>query len=209
VDLSVGNILRTLETLGLAENTIVVYTSDHGDMMGAHRMVEKSVMYEEAVRVPWLMRIPQMGRKQRFVKGPVSQIDMVPTLLDLMGADPKHNLQGKSLLPLISNEKSAGDDIFIQWSPGPGAIRRTDQVKALVSKEDLERVANEHTRTIISPDGWKLCLSDADKCQLFDLGADPGECTNLFDSGRHKGIVGRLTENLHKWQELVKDDLSV
>lgn len=209
VDLSVGAILRTLETLGLTENTIVVYTSDHGDMMGAHRMVEKSVMYEETVRVPWLMRIPQMGRKQRFIKGPVSQIDMVPTLLGLMGSGSGGNLQGKSLLPLISQEKSAIEDIFIQWGPGPGAIRRTDQVKALVSKEDLERVANEHTRTIISPDGWKLCLSDADKCQLFDLGSDPGERTNLFDSGRHKGVIGRLKEKVHKWQELVKDDVSV
>jgi len=209
VDLSVGAILKTLENLGLAENTIVVYTSDHGDMMGAHRMVEKSVMYEEAVRVPWLMRIPQMERKQRFVKGRVSQINMIPTLLHLMGAKSGYNLQGKSLVPLISSGRPARDHIFIQWNPGPGAIRRTDQVKALVSTEELDRVANEHTRTVISPDGWKLCLSDADKCQLFNLNSDPGERTNLFDSGRHKDVIGRLTKRVHEWQESVTDNVNL
>ncbi len=59
VDRSVGAILETLETLGLANNTIVVYTSDHGDMMGSHNLLAKTVMYEESVRVPWLIRYPK------------------------------------------------------------------------------------------------------------------------------------------------------
>ena len=85
VDRSVGAILETLETLGLADNTIVVYTSDHGDMMGSHNLLAKTVMYEESVRVPWLIRYPKKMRSQRIYKHPVSHIDMVPTLLDLMG----------------------------------------------------------------------------------------------------------------------------
>ena len=90
VDRSVGVVLDTLDNLGLAENTIVVFTSDHGDMMGAHRMVSKSLMYEESVRIPWLMRIPWMQKTQQIIPGPVSHIDMVPTLLEL--SDQAHDL---------------------------------------------------------------------------------------------------------------------
>ncbi|HIE30150.1 TPA: hypothetical protein EYP66_23030, partial [Candidatus Poribacteria bacterium] len=116
VDLSVGAILKTLDDLGLSDDTIVVYTSDHGDMMGSHQMVTKSVMYEEAVKVPWLMRIPQIG-KGHVIKNRVSHIDLVPTLLELMGGGVK------SLIPLITDGKIAEDYVFIEWNPKSGAIR--------------------------------------------------------------------------------------
>jgi hypothetical protein len=79
----------------------------------------------------------------------------------------------------------------------------------LASKEELRRVKNEHTRTVLSPDGWKLSLSDVDKCQLFDLNKDPGETVNLFDSGRHDEIINRLIRLIHKWQESVGDKVMV
>ena len=85
VDRSVGAILKMLERLELADNTIVVITSDHGDMMGSHRLVTKSIIYEEAVRVAWLMRLPALGGRQKIIDEPVSHIDLVPTLLDVMG----------------------------------------------------------------------------------------------------------------------------
>ena len=81
VDRSVGAILAELERLGLGEDTIVVYTSDHGDMMGS-KLLAKTVMYEESVKVPWLMRIPQMNRRRAILPGRYSHIDLVPTLLD-------------------------------------------------------------------------------------------------------------------------------
>ena len=84
VDTHVGTILNTLDECGLADNTIVVFTSDHGDMMGSHRLLAKCVMYQEAVRVPLFIRLPGQ-RRGTHVHGPVSQIDVVPTLLDLLG----------------------------------------------------------------------------------------------------------------------------
>jgi arylsulfatase A-like enzyme len=192
VDRSVGAILRTLETLGLAENTIVVYTSDHGDMMGSHHMVEKGVMYEEATRIPWLIRVPRMKGKGRLIKNRVSQIDMVPTLLELLTAKSTGSLPGQSLVPLFTGDKVDQRDVFIEWNP--------------YSKKRLEHL---YTRTVISPDGWKLCLSDVDKCQLFNLKEDPGETTNLFDSGRHTDIISRLRSKIHKWQEKVGDKAKV
>jgi len=70
-------------------------------------------------------------------------------------------------------------------------------------------VENESSRAVISPDGWKLCLSDVDKCQLFNLNKDPGETTNLFDSGRHKDVIARLTKKINDWQKTVADKARV
>ena len=205
VDRSVGGILRTLEALGLADNTIVVYTSDHGDMMGSHQMVAKCVMYEEAVRVPCLMRIPQMGKRGRTIKQPISQIDLVPTLMALMGRERREDLPGQNLVPLIKGGKVAEDHVFIQWNPGQGSVRRGQHEIGVASKEEIARVAKERTRTAISPDGWKLCLSDVDRCQLFNLKSDPGETTNLFDSGRHKDVIDRLARRIRQWQKRTGD----
>jgi arylsulfatase A-like enzyme len=208
VDLSVGAILGKLEELGLADNTIVVYTSDHGDMMGAHHMVAKGCMYEEAAKVPWLMRIPQIGMTGRTIDRPVSHIDMVPTLLDLMGVQSDRNLPGQSLVPLLANEggKVAEDHVFLEWNPGDdgsGSKKKAD------AANPRARAAREHARTCVSPDGWKLCLSDLDKSQLFDLNRDPGETTNLFDSGLHGNVIRRLTERIHRWQASVGDEVVV
>lgn len=216
VDLSVGAILKTLDDLGLADNTIVVYTSDHGDMMGSHHMVEKSVMYAEAVKVPWLMRIPQMQGRGSLFKNRLSHIDMVPTLLDLLGRGFDGRFSGQSLVPLIKGGRvvlgtpyGGQDNVFIEWNPNSGALKVKRGGTQLASKEELQRVKNEHTRAVLSPDGWKLCLSDADKCQLFDLNKDPGETVNLFDSGRHDKIISRLIRLIHKWQESVGDKVMV
>ena len=192
VDRSVGAILRTLEKLGLAENTIVVYTSDPGAMMGSHNLVEKGVMDEEAARIPWLMRIPQSKGKGRLVKNSVSHIDMVPTLLELLNAKSADALPGQSLVPLLKGNKVEPRDVFIEWSP---SHRKWDE--------------NIHTRTIVSPDGWKLCLNDVDKCQLFNLKEDPGETTNLFDSGRHGDVISRLRGKIYEWQKETKDKAKV
>ena len=209
VDRSVGAILKTLEDLGLADNTIVVYTSDHGDMMGSHHMVEKSVMYQEAVRIPWLMRIPQIHGRGAAIKNPVSHIDMMPTLLDLFGVSSRTDLPGRSLLPAIKGDSTTPRDVFIQWNPNSGALKIKPGGTKLASKERLRQLENERSRAVITPDGWKLSLSDTDKSQLFNLNKDPGETTNLYDSTAHKDIIRRLTGKIHRWQQSVNDTANV
>jgi arylsulfatase A-like enzyme len=206
VDRSVGQILKTLDELGLAETTIVVFTSDHGDMMGSHRLVAKTVMYEESARVPWLMRVPGMGRRQRVITSAVSHIDLVPTLLDLMGVAVPARLQGQSLVPLIRGQTVVEDHVFLEWNPGTG-LEVAEGGSKLASKEQIERAGRARIRTVISPDGWKLCLSDTDKSQLFNLREDPGETRNLFDFGRHEDVIARLTERIRRWQQKTEDDV--
>src|SRR5574340_1175811 len=98
VDQAVGRILWALEASGQAENTIVVYTSDHGEMMGAHCLMAKQVMYEEAMRVPLLVRAPFRQLKPHHVAHPVSHIDLAPTVLELLGKQ-NPGLPGQSLAP--------------------------------------------------------------------------------------------------------------
>ncbi|MGH8019352.1 MAG: sulfatase-like hydrolase/transferase [Opitutaceae bacterium] len=103
VDRSVGLILTELERLGLADSTIVVFTSGHGDQMSAHRLWHKEVMFQESLRVPYLVRVPG-ARGGRVVKDPVSHIDIVPTMLELPGARAPESLPGQSLGPLLRDE---------------------------------------------------------------------------------------------------------
>ena len=216
VDMSVGAILDTLKQLGLDDNTIVVFTSDHGDMMGSHYLVTKTLMYEESVRVPWLMRVPWMNNTETHIPDPVSQIDLVPTLLDLLGADSGSDLPGQSLVPLLQGNPVKEDHVFIEWNirerrqPTAEDLENTDEVAIPnidATPEQIFRAKQTLTRTVVSPDGWKLCLSDTDRNQLFDLKNDPGETTNLFDSGQHDDVIRRLTQKIQDWQRRVGDDV--
>ena len=207
VDRSVGAILDTLERLDLAENTIVVYTSDHGDMMGSHQMIAKTVMYEESARIPWLMRVPG-SRKQQVIEDPVSHIDLVPTLLEMMGVSHDRPLPGHSLCPRIQGGQLAEDHVFIQWNANSNGFRKPKDPD-FATKEDLDRAVRANIRTAVSPDGWKLCLSDLDKSQLFNLKTDPGETANLFGSSEHREVIARLTGRIHQWQQSVADEVVV
>jgi arylsulfatase len=205
VDRSVGAILDTLERLGLADNTIVVYTSDHGDMMGSHRLLHKTLMYEESMRVPWLMRVPELGRTQRIVPSAASHIDLVPTLIDFMGITTERPLPGKSLRPRIEGRAGA-DPVFVQWNPG-GGMAEGRNPHGKLRKENAQ--PGNASRTVLSPDGWKLTLHTHDRGQLYDLNQDPGETKNLFDVPEHRAMVERLAEQIQAWQASVGDSVVV
>ena len=207
VDVAVGHILDKLEQLGLAENTIVMFTSDHGEMMGAHGLYAKAVLYEESVRVPLIVRVP--GAAPRVVDEPVSHIDVLPTLLDLVGADPggQARLQGVSLRPAIENTAQPDGDVFIQWNPHePTRLHRTvPHTLKDIPARDVEAVRRASYRTIVTQDGWKLTLSDLDRNQLFDLNTDPHEMNNLYGAAAQRATVASLAERIAAWQQSTWD----
>jgi arylsulfatase A-like enzyme len=208
IDLAVGSILKQLEDLDLAKKTLVVFTTDHGEMMGSHQLSEKSVMYQEAIRVPLLMRAPWMSRKGQVVAEQTSDIDLVPTVLDLLGKPKPQNLPGRSLRQVVNGLRKA-EDIFVEWNPDsrlPLDHNAPDSIPG-ITKEERERVAYASMRTVITPDGWKLNLCDHDKSQLFNLQKDPGEKSNLFYSGSHRSIIQTLTGKVHRWQAATADTL--
>jgi arylsulfatase A-like enzyme len=204
VDLSIGGILTCLENEGLSEQTIVVHTSDHGDMLGSHHLFGKEVMFEEAVRVPYLVRLP--GQRRSQIHQAVSHIDFIPTLLDLLGKPKPTQCPGKSQLPLLRGEAIAPENVFIEWAPNRTKIKkRTSLARRRVAKRAVE----ESTRTVVSPDGWKLCLRDKDLNELYNLNDDPREMRNLYSSGQHTAVIARLTDEIHRWQESVNDPLKL
>jgi arylsulfatase A-like enzyme len=207
VDMSVGAILDKLESLGLAENTIVVFTSDHGDMMGAHRLVTKGVMYEESVRIPFLLKDPRLNTSQRIIREWVSQVHIVPTLLDLMGHEVPGYLEGKSLVPSMKEDKFPAEDIFIEWNSHMDYRVRDWAEREITEADSVQLAASPSIRTIISKEGLKLSLSNRDKSQLFDLNKDPLEIENLFYKDEYQQTIKELEGKIKKWQTLTNDTL--
>lgn len=206
IDQTIGAVLSKLEQTGLAENTIVVHTSDHGDMMGAHRLFGKEVLFQEAVRVPWLVRRPGQTASVN-ISQPVSHIAFAPTLLDLLGKPATNQCAASSLAPLMRGETRAPENIFMQWHPDKK--RKVLARTRLARSGTIRRAINESSRAVLSPDGWKLCLRDKDKNELYNLKQDPGERRNLYDSPECRDVVARLCGDIHRWQENIGDTLKV
>jgi len=142
------------------------------------------VFYEEAVRVPMLLRVPFRGHGLVGIERPVSHIDLVPTLLYLMGARRPESLPGQSWVPLLEGGKLREDHVFIEWHTPP---------------------EGPNGRAILTPDGWKLALYDTDNCLLFQRERDPLEMTNLYYRTESAEVVRRLRAGIESWQKRMKD----
>ena len=205
VDQSIGAILACLERVGLADNTIIVHTSDHGDSLGAHHLFGKETMFEEATRVPLLVRLPGQ-RASKTITHPVSHIDFVPTLLDLLCQPNNPQCAGKSLLPLITEEAAPSQNVFLEWAPNRTKVRKGTK---LARRRLVKRAVEESTRTIVTSDGWKLCLRDKDLNELYNQKDDPSETRNLFADQQCASVISRLADEIHRWQESTSDKLKV
>jgi arylsulfatase len=204
VDHYAGLVLRRLEELGLAENTIVVYSSDHGDMMGEHRLLNKAVQYEGAVRVPLIVRVP--GAAPRRVATPVSQVGLVPMLLQALGRPVPEHLQGRNLLPLLSGDTPRDDGLVIEWNGSPGPPPAPAEGQALQDGGTHEGAFDART---IRHGRWKLNVYLSAEHELYDLLRDPWELHNaLYDPG-NLSIVADLRERLSEWQRATADPLSL
>ncbi len=194
VDDMVGAIVDALERNGVADNTVIVFTSEHGEMAGDHGMLEKRSMYEESARVPLLMRVPWLSPEQTMLSGAVGHIDLVPTMLDFMGAEAPAHLQGESLVPMLKGERAlAGNEVFIQWN----GVSDIDD-RHLGSAEINLR--NTQAWRAVVLDGWKLALCATDQCELYDMNSDPFEQRNLFDDPAQRDRVRDMAARLRLWQ---------
>ncbi len=207
VDFYVGEILDTLSACGLDEDTIIVFTSDHGEMMGNHSLMYKTVMYEEAAKVPLFMRVPAWGTEQRFIDNPVSQTDLVPTLLELLDCPTPDHLQGYSLVPFLSGQGSLQEqDVFIEWQ-GPDGYCPVEN--GPWSRDEQEKAGLAPIRTVITPEGWKLNLCKDDLSELYNLREDPYELTNLYGQPEMGKIVEELTAKIRAWQQRTEDTVEL
>jgi choline-sulfatase len=166
VDRKVGELLDALETSGELARTVIVFSSDHGDMMTERGMVQKRTFYEWSVRVPLTVTFPDGAHAGSVVADPVSLIDLLPTVLDLaeVPKDRRADLDGRSLLPLVTGEE--------EQDPA-------DEV-AVFSEYHLEKV--RAPCFMVRRGRWKYVYVHGHDRQLFDLDADPNEWTDV--SGR-------------------------
>ncbi len=209
VDTHIGHILNTLDSCGLRDNTIVVFTSDHGDMMGAHQLLAKCVMYQEAIRVPMMIRLPGQ-RRGGTVSGPVSQVDLVPTLLDLLEQPIPNHFEGRSLRTVVESGGRATDPVFVEWN-GPnnglgdvtGAVQTPDWMTEIADTDAIRAAMTDPVRTIITADGWKLNCSPLGEHELYHLREDPHETRNVL--AEHRRLARKLRGKITKWQRRTGD----
>lgn len=175
VDTLVGRLLASLEQHGLADDTLVVFTSDHGDHLGQHSMYQKMELYDQASRVPLIMSGPEIVPGQT-IQTPVSHVDLVPTVLDLSGLDLPRNLDGRSLAKTLRGEEALAEGpVFSQFTGnnGPSVARY-----AIVFQ------------------GHKLIHDSSGDHELYDLVHDPLEMTNCIHDTAYAAVVADLTRML-------------
>lgn len=188
VDEGFGRILRALEESGQADNTIIVYTSDHGDMMGDHCMMGKLVMYEGSIHVPLMVHVPWLSNQQTMFDGPISQVDLMPTLLDLMGQAAPAGVDGKSHRAALADPtKWARENVVVEWHDF--SDRRSD------------------CRTVLTGDGWKLNVYRDDRLECFDLNTDPAELTNVAPEPGNQERIRGIVDWLRGWQSRHRDTM--
>ena len=178
-DRLVGQVLDTLEANGQRENTLVVYTSDHGEMAGDHGLWWKSTFYEGSVGVPLIVSCPGRFAEGRQVSEVVNLVDLGPTALDLGQGKPLPRARGKSLRRFLE----------------PGEVDPGDWPNETYSEHYPGR--NDRASRMVRSGPWKLNhYNGYDAPQLFNLGQDLGEWNDLGGDPAYKGIRDELTQKV-------------
>jgi arylsulfatase A-like enzyme len=175
VDESIKRLLDALSVSGKLNNTVVVFMTDNGRLFGEHRLRDKTMVYEEAVRTPFLVRYP--GAANRTDQRLVSNVDLASTFADLADVTPTRPQDGASLVPLLDGQQPAWrTGVLLQWVgtnnvPAYNAIREA---------------------------GWKYVELATGERELYDLNADPYELQNVAGRSAYATTQARLAEQLHR-----------
>lgn len=183
VDAHIGTILDGLDASALANNTIVIFTSDHGEMAGAHQLGHKQVLYEESVGVPLIIRDGRRPQPRVDTHLVSNGLDLLPTCCDYAGIAPPERLWGTSLRPLVE-----GRDVD-DWR---------DQV---VAETWFNAPPHQAEARMVRTQRYKYIAHRAGKNreQLFDLQRDPGEMVNLAVEARFKDVLNEHRARLAQW----------
>lgn len=185
IDDNLGRLLDYLDESGLAENTVVIYSSDQGFFLGDHGWYDKRWMYEESLQMPLVVRWPDAIEAGSESEDMVQNIDFAPTLLDLAGAELPEKMQGRSLLPLLRGETPADwrESIYYHYYEYPQA-----------------HVVQRHYG--VRTDRYKLIhYYEIDEWELFDLEEDPGELQSVYGESEYAEVIKELKAELERLRE--------
>lgn len=194
LDHQIGRVLATLDELGLAENTLVIYSADHGDLCGSHGMIDKHyVMYEELVRVPLIVRWPgHIAAGQTVSEFVTSELDLAATICDSAGIARPATFAGQSLLPLLLAHKSTApawhsrESIFVTYHGNQFGL---------------------YSQRMVRDARWKYVWNATAEDELYDMTNDPGELQNLAAESRWQDERRRLRGQVCKWMKATDDRL--
>src|SRR5262249_39505064 len=190
VDDSVGRVLAYLDRTGLARNTLVVYTSDQGFFLGDHGLFDKRFMYEESIRMPFLVRWPAAIKPGTTIDAMALNVDFAPTFLEAAGLSVPAEMQGRSLLPVLRGRPPSDSRTAMYYryyhDPGDHNTRAHYGIR---------------TRTHKLIYFWKK-----DQWELFDLVKDPYELHNLYGERGLEALTAALKQQLTQLKRDVRDD---
>lgn len=181
VDENVGKVLDVLEKSGLDQDTVVIYSGDNGFFIGEHHWFDKRFMYEESIRVPLLVRYPELIKPGRIAQEMVLNVDFGPSIIDLAGIKVPEIMDGASFKPLLQGEKAVWRKDFLYEYyeyPGPHSGRKCRGIRT---------------------EQWKYIhfFEDPQEFELYDLQNDPNEINNLINNPEYFQIVEKLQERLN------------
>ena len=183
IDEKIGQILTTLEEKGYLENSVVIFTSDHGDCLGDHGHSQKWTMYDVITRIPLIVWSPGRFHGGQQIDGLCQQMDIAPAILELAGAELTDTMEAESILPALTNQPWSGRDYVFAEHGQDGILQTTDFMTMVRSSE------------------WKLVhFLDQPFGQLFNLQQDPNEVSNLWDSPSASGKKQELLDVLREWR---------
>jgi len=189
VDDNIGRFLDFLDKNGLAENTIVIYTSDQGFFLGEHNFFDKRFMYEESLRMPFLIRWPGHIKPGSVNKGMILNVDFAPMMLDAAGVKVPADMQGRSFLPLLAASTPRG------W--------RTAMYYRYYHPGDHNVAAHYGVRT----NRYKLIFfNKLNQWELYDLERDPLEMHNVYGDPAYQKTVEQLKKQMYRLKKELKDE---
>ena len=193
LDESVGTIRSFLKEKGLADNTIVVYTSDQGFFLGEHGWYDKRWMYEEAFRTPLIISWPGITKAASTSDALVQNIDLAPTFIEMAGIQSHANMHGKSLVPLLQDKQPNDwrDALYYHYQ----MIEPEGRTSHLVARH--YGIRTQHHKLIY--------FYDFDQWELYDLISDPQEILNQYDNPHYQPIITDLKQALTQLRQTYAD----
>jgi arylsulfatase A-like enzyme len=191
IDDHMGRLFKFLEKSGKMDDTMIVFTSDHGDYLGDHYMAEKELFHEESVRIPMIVYDPDEASDttrgtvdDRFMEA----IDLVPTFIEAVGGEvPEHILEGRSLRPLL-NGKNPKD-----WRT---YVISESEYAARFANWEFDIKPSEARGTMVRTDDWKYIHHEAFRPELFDLKNDPNELVDLGEDPAYENIRMQMRDHM-------------
>jgi len=194
IDDHIGRLMTGLEAQGRLKDTLIVFTSDHGDLLGDHWLGEKELFYEASAGVPLIIVDPSNPKQVLTCDDLVEAIDLIPTFMEALGEPTQHQwLEGRSLLPCLQQTAVGKEAVFseLDYAFYPAA-------------KELHLPVNQARATMVRTQRWKLVDYQGFNSQLFDMKEDPDELTDLGQSAEHASLRDDLKDLINQWRSALR-----